>query len=343
MRTVILFFLLLYCIQTNAQDFKALFKSENLESGCYRIPAIVSAVNGDILVATDERVGSCADLRTHRNINIVMRRSHDNGSTWLPIERVVEFPEGLSASDPSFIVDGESGDIFLFYNYMDLDVEPNIYYFHMIKSSDNGETWSGAIDITSQIAPSEWHEDFKFITSGRGIQTRNGELLHTLVHLDKGVFVFGSADHGESWNLKSEALYPGDESKIIQLVNGHWMVNSRVNKAGHRYIHRSEDDGETWITTPDTTLIDPSCNAALLQHSNGNLYFSNLDDDRDRQNLILRKSNNNGFSWIMENTIYHGPAAYSSMDVLTNGDLGIVFEKDNYEEITFYKYKIKED
>ena len=71
---------------------------------------------------------------------------------------------------------------------MDLDYEKDVYYLKVIKSSDNGKTWSKPQDITTQISNPEWHKDFKFITSGRGTQTANGTLLHTLVNLQKGVF-----------------------------------------------------------------------------------------------------------------------------------------------------------
>ncbi len=164
---------------------------------CYRIPAIVTATNGDLIVAIDERAPSCADLRGSKNINIVIRRSSDNGKTWTEIEKVVDFPDGKSASDPSMIVDEITSDIFLFYNYMDLDKEKDVYYLHVVKSFDNGKSWSEPQDITSQIAKSEWHNDFKFITSGRGIQTSTGKLLHCMVNLNSGLHLFGSDDHGE--------------------------------------------------------------------------------------------------------------------------------------------------
>ena len=128
---------------------------------CYRIPAIVTAKNGDLIAAIDERVPSCGDLKWSKDINIVVRRSADNGKTWSKIERAVDFPYGQSASDPSMIVDAKTGDIFLFYNFMNLDKEKDIYYFHFVKSTNNGKTWSKPVDITDQIAQPEWRADFK--------------------------------------------------------------------------------------------------------------------------------------------------------------------------------------
>lgn len=132
---------------------------------CYRIPALVTAVNGDLIAAIDERVPNSGDLRKNRDINIKVRRSTDCGKTWSKLITVVDFEEGRSASDPSMIVDRSTGEIILFYNYMDLDKEPDIYYLHCVKSKDNGRTWSKP----------EWQKDFKFITSGRGMYTRDGK------------------------------------------------------------------------------------------------------------------------------------------------------------------------
>ena len=79
--------------------------TENDSIACYRIPSLITAPNGDLIAAIDERVPSCGDLKWSRDINIVVRRSEDNGKTWAGIERIVDFPDGQSASDPSMIVD----------------------------------------------------------------------------------------------------------------------------------------------------------------------------------------------------------------------------------------------
>src|SRR5690606_21523556 len=186
--------------ELNAPVFQDLFNTTmSHDVSCYRIPAIVTAPNGDLIAAIDERVPNCGDLRTNTDVNIIVRRSADNGKTWSAIEKVVDFPEGQSASDPSMIVDNVTNEVFMFYNFMKLDTEKDVYYLHVVKSKDNGNTWGTPQDITSQITKPEWHDDFKFITSGRGIQTRSGKLLHTMVNLNSGLHLFGSDDHGKTW------------------------------------------------------------------------------------------------------------------------------------------------
>ena len=309
---------------------------------CFRIPSIITAPNGDLIVAIDERVPSCGDLKKSKDINIVLRRSIDNGKSWSPIQTIVDYPFGKSASDPSMIVDKITGAIFLFFNYMDLDNEKDIYYLMLIKSVDNGKTWSVPIDITPQITKPKWHNDFKFITSGRGIQTSSGKLLHTLVNLENGLHIFGSDDHGENWYLIDNPIKPGDESKIVELADSTWMVNSRINGKGIRFVHTSTDQGLTWLSKPDSTLIDPGCNASIIRYTSINegadknrLLFSNAKMEDARINMTLRISYDEGKTWTEGKTIYKGGSAYSSMCILANGDIGLFFEKDNYQENVF--------
>lgn len=323
-------------------------KNLNEDVSCYRIPSIVTAPNGDLVAAIDERVPSCGDLKWSKDINIVIRRSSDNGKTWSGIETVVDYPFGQSASDPSMIVDQVTGEIFMFYNYMDLDKEKDVYYLHVVSSCDNGLTWSKPKDITSQIAKEEWHNDFKFITSGRGIQTRSGKLLHCMVNLNNGLHIFGSDDHGASWFLVDTPLKPGNESKIVELADGTWMVNCRANGKGMRYVHTSTDEGKTWASRPEPTLIDPGCNGSIIRYTavedgynKNRLLFSNAKMKKGRKNMTVRISYDEGKTWSEGKTIYPGGSAYSSLTVLKNGDIGLFFEKDGYSENTFVSFSLK--
>jgi len=358
MKKIALAFVLLLPLQAVGQEeaqlakgllvSKDLFNTSMQDSvSCYRIPSLVTAPNGDLLAAIDERVPSCGDLKWSDDINIVLRRSNDNGQTWTPIESIVDFPLGKSASDPSMIVDKMTKEIFLFYNYMDHDKEKDVYYLHVIKSKDNGKTWSDPKDITSQITKPEWHNDFKFITSGRGIQTRSGKLLHCLVNLDNGMHLFGSDDHGNSWFLIDNPIQPANESKVVELVGGKWMVNSRINEKGLRYVHTSSDSGKKWWSKADSSLIDPGCNASIIRYTSikdgykrNRLLFSNAKMQGERKNLTVRISYDEGLTWSEGKTIYPGGSAYSSLTILDNGDIGLLFEKDDHKENVFVRFSL---
>ena len=321
---------------------KDLFSIDGKEGvACYRIPAIITAIDGTMIVAIDERHGSCGDLRYNENINIVVRRSHDNGISWTETETIVYYPFGESASDPSMIPDRETGENFLFFHYLDLVNEPGIYYHRVMSSIDNGNSWSVPVDITAQITKPAWHDAFRIVTSGGGTQAEDGRLLHVVFLVGHGAYVFGSEDHGLSWKLLSELFQPADESKIVELPDGSWMVNSRVNGSGLRYVHVSDDKGQTWISMCDSSLVDPGCNAALIRFpfptGNGRqaLLFSNAGSAAERARMTLKISPDDGRSWPASILVYAGSAAYSSMTILGNGDIGLIFEKDNYTENHF--------
>ena len=348
MKNIFLIFLITVNIQfsQNQFDYTDLFNAENNpEVSCYRIPSIITATNGDLIAAIDERVPSCGDLKWSRDINIVIRKSSNNGKTWGKIEKIIDYPLGQSASDPSMILDKQTNTIFLFYNYMDLDNQKDIYYLKYISSNDNGKSWSKPVDITNQISKENWKNDFKFITSGRGIQTKKGTLLHCLVNLQKGTHVFGSNDNGKTWFITETPTSPGDESKIVELNDGSWMVNSRVNKLGYRYSHVSNDDGKTWISKKEESIIDPGCNGSLIRYSHGEknlLLLTNINNKKERKEIVLRYSIDEGKSWSNPKIIYNGEAAYSSMTVMENGNLGLFFEMDNYTKNVFTSISIKD-
>jgi sialidase-1 len=335
--------------QTETLNFVSLFDTTKTKMvSCYRIPSLAVAPNGNLIAAIDERVPNCGDLKWSNDINIVVRRSIDNGITWSDIETVVDYPLGKSASDPSMIVDNVTNEIFLFFNYMDLILEKDVYYLMVTKSTDNGKTWSKPVDITTQITKPEWHNHFKFITSGSGIQTKNGKLLHTLVNLQQGLFVFTSDDHGQTWQLIATPIKPADESKVVELPDGTWMVNSRVNNLGHRFVHTSNDAGKTWQSYADTTLIDPGCNASIISYNltmNGItkpiLLFANANHSTDRKNLTIKISYDNGKNWSQGKTIYAGGAAYVSMVAMANDSIAFFFEKDDYKDNVFVSISIK--
>jgi sialidase-1 len=323
--------------------------SKDLRAGvaCYRIPALMTAPDGTLVAVADERVDSCGDMDKNRDINIVLRRSADNGVTWSPMATVVDYPDGITASDPSLIADSVTGALWLFYNYMDHNTAPGIYRLHCTKSHDAGVNWDKPVDITAQVTKPEWHREFHFITSGNGIQTRDGRLLHTLV-TRQGSYVITSEDHGAHWSLMHTLLTPGDESRIVELDDGSWMVNTRVDgRHDMRYAHVSSDLGKTWESRPEPALVDPACNAGLLtMASNGSdsaatlLIFSNANSANQRANLSIRHSRDSGTTWSKGKTVYAGAAAYSVLAALPDGGVGLLFEKDDYQEIAFVRLSL---
>ncbi|MGI9474281.1 MAG: sulfatase-like hydrolase/transferase [Rubripirellula sp.] len=321
-----------------------LFVSGTEETHTFRIPAIATATNGDLIAACDARRKGSADLIHQREIDIVFRRSNDGGRTWTNMQTLDSVDDG-GCSDPSLLVDRVTGDVFCFYNYMVRDKSSKEFRFYVQRSSDHGATWGPAIDFTDQVATPDLKQSFKFVTSGRGIQTRDGTLLHNFVRVGKGATLFASGDHGETWHATGE-VSPGDESKVLQLDDGAWMVNSRV-APGKRFVHRSSDQGATW-TSVEFALPDPRCNASILQYTSksdgfakNRLLFCNAASNRGRKNLAVRISYDDGRTWSKSKVIDPGPSAYSELTVLTDGSIGVLYEP-GYKEVRFVRFTLED-
>jgi len=321
---------------------EALFVSGTMDTHTFRIPAIITAQNGDLIAVCDARRDHGGDLHKAEDIDIVIRRSSNNGESWTEMDLVCDYGDGLPASDPSLILDESSGEIFCFYNYMDRSQERE-YRLWVQSSTDHGKTWGEARDITDEITLPEWKYDFKFMTSGRGIQTRDGEMLHTLVRVGTGIHLFGSKDHGETWYLKTrEPISPANESKVIELADGRLMVNCRNNGGEKaRYVHISTDQGESWKGHTEMALADPHCNGSILRYTSmkdgykkDRLLFCNANSTQGRKNLTVRISYDEGETWSEGKVIDPGGSAYSDLTICEDGTIGILYEP-GYSEVRF--------
>ena len=327
-----------------AGEKTTLWKNGNGGIAVYRIPALCTAPNGDLVAVCDARKDNIGDLNAFQSINIVCRRSSDGGKTWTPSEPTWKWPwtdsDKWSGSDPSFIVDEKEKKIFLFYNVWESKKRHGVFQFYVQESSDNGKTWSKPRDISNDIAFPEWpfgkkdsEGGFIFITSGSGIQAKDGMLLHTIVHVGDGNALFGSTDHGKTWKAFGKPVKNGDECKVVELSDGSWMINSRW-RGGGRQIHVTKDRGATWESHYDKSLEDPQCNAQIMRVGD-RLLFSNCKSPNRRALLHLRTSADDGKTWSDGVCIEPNGAAYSDLCVLPKGDIGIAYEGAGYATINF--------
>ena len=356
-------------VKSAASKQTVLWKAGDAKINTYRIPALCMAPDGKTLVAAcDAREDHLHDLNRkggpkgdYQRINIAIRTSKDGGKTWTPSVYSHTWKwsdeEKWAGSDPSFVVDAKAKKIFLFYNVAEYVKEAGIYKQYVQESSDNGKTWSEPKDITSDIRPSNWPKNgFVFITSGSGMQTKEGVLLHTMVWVNKQVALFGSEDGGQTWKAYGKPTSdPGDECKVVELSDGALMINSRKG-AGAREIFTSKDNGETWNHWSDNKLKDGVCNAQIMTYPVGKnfagkkigaitypkemLVFSNCNAG-GRSNLTLRMSWDDGQSWNEGLPIEPGRASYSDLCLIPsriNGDppdVGIIFEGSGEKDIRF--------
>jgi len=114
-----------------------------------------------------------------------------------------------------------------------------------------------------------------------------------------------------------------------------------------RAIATSKDGGMTWSSVRhDPTLVEPICQASFLRYTKqpeddrNRLLFSNPAHGQrgQRRDMTIRMSYDEGKTWPVQRLLGPGPAAYSCLAVLPDGDIACLFETGQqhpYERIIF--------
>ncbi|MFN3924604.1 MAG: exo-alpha-sialidase [Pseudarthrobacter sp.] len=335
----------------------------------YRIPALAVTARGTLLAAYDGRP-NLDDLPSP--IDLLVRRSLDNGKTWGP-QRVVRTGSGLEGyGDPSLLVDAETGRIFLFHaagtragffestTGLDPDDE-SIQHCDLSFSDDDGVTWQHR-RITHQLKGSSSavrEITGIFASAGQGIQIHTGQyrgrLVQQFVALRGGRIMAASAysdDHGDTWTLGEliDATPGGaapNENKVAALADGRLLLHSRATP--QRLAAFSYDGGHSWSSlVPVGDLPDPSDNGSLARFdglpavpnlasavTDQWLLATNNHDTDLRRNTVLSLSPDNGATWPAKLVLCAGSSAYSTATRLPDGNIGVLYERQGYREIVF--------
>ncbi|QQM67566.1 exo-alpha-sialidase [Actinomyces weissii] len=334
----------------------------------YRIPAIAVATNGDLLASYDERPkdnGHFGGDSPNPN-HIVQRRSKDNGRTWEDptyIHQGVETGAKEGYSDPSYVVDYQTGKIFNFHvkSYDAGWPQPKagtdasdrrIMHAEVSVSADNGYTWTHR-NITAEVDQGI-NAVGRFAASGQGIQIKNGPHTGRLVqqftvrradHTFQAVSLF-SDDHGDTWQVGTPVGAGMDENKVVELSDGSLLMNSRDSAgSGFRKVSHSTDGGRTWgevrvdRNLPDSTnngqVIRAYPNAAPTDPKAQVLLFSNAPGSgRTRGTISL--SCDDGRSWVQRKVFNQAFTGYSTIAVQADGSIGLLSEDQGYGGI-FYR------
>jgi sialidase-1 len=320
----------------NVAAGKPLFVSGRDGYNTYRIPALVKTVKGTLLAFCEGRVNSQSD---HGDIDIVLRRSEDGGKTWG--ENVVVRDRGNhQVGNPCPLVDKKTGRIFL------LCCESSSSESQVLKgtgvrevsifhSDDDGLTWSQPQIITDMVKRDNWH----WYATGpcSGIQIESGRHAGRLVvpanhsiHFEdpkqgweyRSHSLF-SDDGGATWEIGEESENGASESQIAEVAPDHLIQDIRMQRHGKRIraYRRSQDGGETWgQLVHDSMRPDPICQGSIVSQSNSNnserTLFSSNPTGPGRTNLTVYRSMTGGKTWDTLALLYHGPTAYSDLEVI---------------------------
>jgi sialidase-1 len=327
----------------------------------YRIPSAILTPKGTLLAFAEGRRAGAGDAG---DIDLVLRRSHDSGRTWTPIQ-VIGDNGPNTFGNPCAVVDRRTGTIWLLTTQnRGTDREKDIIAgmsegsrtVWAMRSQDDGATWSAPVEITSRVKTRDW--TWYATGPGVGIQTRSGRIVVPGNHAEAktGIHrshVFFSDDGGKTWTLGASSDAGTNESQVVELADGGLLLNMRNHPPkpeNFRMIARSTDGGRTLsAAVPDRALVEPPAQASLLRFSSAGtedrnrLIFANPASTA-RERMTVRLSYDEGLTWAISRVLHEGPSAYSSMVMLPDRSIGLLFERGDrspYERITFARFTLE--
>jgi hypothetical protein len=333
----------------------------------YRIPSVIRTRNDTLLAFCEGRKN---DRRDSGNIDLLLKRSPDGGQTWSK-SQIVWDDGANTCGNPCPVVDRRTGTIWLLLTWNHgQDKESQIKQntgldtrrVFVTRSNDDGVTWAEPREISETTKRLHWR--WYATGPGVGIQlTRGpwrGRLIvpcdHSLVTpadpTGYNSHVIYSDDHGQTWQVGGIIRPAVNECQVVELTDGTLLMNMRNYDRSQttRAIATSTDAGLTWSEVRhDPALVEPICQASFLRytqqpddHCNRLLFSNPAHDERGRRrDMTVRLSYDEGGTWPVRRLLWPGPAAYSCLVVLSDGDVGCLFEAGEdhpYERILFTRF-----
>lgn len=322
----------------------------------YRIPGIETTPDGTLLAFAEARKYGGEDPGFGKqDIDLVLKRSTDGGKTWSAMMVIEDPGEYWSAANPATITDRDTGKVWVLYarckpQCSTVTSRPGTDDLQTLArwSGDQGATWSEPIDLTAvarDMNDAQWKASI--VGPGGAIQARSGRLLAPVWRAPYAVFAIFSDDHGKTWQ-RGEFVpgdQPGNEDQLVELADGRILMDVRQSRGSMRFRVISGDVGRTW-SEPMAGEEVTACACAIER-----LTLKAAGDDRDRiiwtgpkgpgrKTLVVRTSYDEGKTFPAERVISEEPAAYSDLTVSKDKTVGCLWERANYQFITFTRFNV---
>ena len=290
-----------------------------------RIPGIVLTGAGNMIAYYEAR----KEWSDWGHIDIVVLKTQDDGKSWKQVNKICG--NGNTMNNPVMISKDDTIHFLYCENYRRM-----FYSF----STDDGESWSDAVEITDIFTDAGL--DFTIVAAGpgHGIVSDDGTILVPVwfacnkdddkAHRPSFIGTMYSADNGKSWNvgeiIEFDGLQNPSESTLGILNDGSILISVRNdNDCFTRFAAVSKNGYSHWQKIGfDEGFPDPHCMASMFNDGK-TLYFINCANKSARKNVVIKKSDDD-FKTFEEIVVTQNYGGYSDMCV-KNGKIFVFYEE----------------
>jgi hypothetical protein len=249
--------------------------------------------------------------------DIYFRRSTDNGATWNPAVNLSNNP-GFSGT-PKIAVSGSN----VYVAWEQVDDPSTSYDILFRRSSDNGATWGDKIKITpgGTCNSSSCHQ--------LDILAASGSSAYLVTEFNGEIYLRRSSDNGASWkspvNISSNPGSSFDPEIAVLGTNVYlaWTQANAANTSNDILFRRSTDAGATWQSKVNLSSDPENSRNSEIATIGASVYvvwerlIPNEVNGSLNNEIVFKRSLNNGANWQAVHTISNSPAEESTQPELS--------------------------